>query len=250
MVFNFKRQLSEELSKIGYIEILTYPYTEEGSLKLLNPVDETKPYLRQNLIKSMAKAIDNNAKYTDTLKLFEISNVFTSEQYLHLSIGCFYKENNNNSNANQTYTDLLRVIAQLGFDYTKFSTKLIESNNIIHYSEQPVGWVGESGVIEIDITVLVNILSTIMERYQSIPKYPAVKRDITVTVPNTSSAQDIYNTIQTLVSPRCYYIGFRDKFQNGDFTNYTFHLEFRDLDKSLSDEEVNTEIDLIQKHFI
>lgn len=250
LVFNFKRQLSEELSKIGYIEILTYPYTEEGSLKLLNPVDETKPYLRQNLIKSMAKAIDNNAKYTDTLKLFEISNVFTSEQYLHLSIGCFYKENNNNSNANQTYTDLLRVIAQLGFDYTKFSTKLIESNNIIHYSEQPVGWVGESGVIEIDITVLVNILSTIMERYQSIPKYPAVKRDITVTVPNTSSAQDIYNTIQTLVSPRCYYIGFRDKFQNGDFTNYTFHLEFRDLDKSLSDEEVNTEIDLIQKHFI
>lgn len=250
MVFNFKRQLSEELAKIGYTEILTYPYTGEGSLQLVNPVDETKPYLRQNLIKSMTKAIDNNAKYTDTLKLFEISNVFTSEQHLHLSLGYYYKENDNNINANQTYTDFLRVIAQLGFDYTKFSTKLIESNNIIHYSEQPVGWVDASGIIEIDLTVLVNILSTMMEKYQSIPKYPAVKRDITVTVPNTSSAQDIYNIIQTLVSPRCYYIGFRDKFQNGDFTNYTFHLEFRDLDKSLSDEEVNTEIDLIQKHFI
>lgn len=248
-VFNFKRQLSEELAKIAYTEILTYPYTEEGSLQLLNPVDETKPYLRQNLIKSIAKAIENNSKYTDNLKLFEISNVFTSEQHLHLSLGYYHKENDNNTNANQTYTDLLRVIAQLGFDYTKFSTKLIESNNIIHYAEQPVGWVDESGVIEVDLTVLVNILSTMTEKYQSIPKYPAVKRDITVTVPNTSSAQDIYNTIQTLVSLRCYYIGFRDKFQNGDFINYTFHLEFRDLDKSLSDEEVNTEIDLIQKHF-
>lgn len=249
-VFNFKRQLSEEFAKIGYTEILTYPYIEEGSLKLLNPVDETKPYLRQNLIKSMAKAIDTNSKYTDTLKLFEISYVFTSEQHLNLSLGYYHKENNANTNTNKAYTDLLRIIAQLGFDYTKFSTKLIEYNNTIHYSEQPVGWVDESGVIEIDLTVLVNILSKMTERYQSIPKYPAVKRDITVTVANTSLAQDIYNTIQTLVSPRCYYIGLKDKFQNGDFTNYTFHLEFRDLDKSLSDEEVNIEIDLIQKHFI
>lgn len=250
LVFNFKRQLSEELAKIGYTEILTYPYSEEGSLQLLNPVDETKPYLRQNLIKSMARAIDNNSKYIDTLKLFEISNVFTSEQHLHLSLGHWHKENDNNNNANQTYSDLLKVIAQIGFDYNKFSNKLIESKNIIHYAEQPVGWSDESGVIEVDISVLINILSPIKERYHSIPKYPAVKRDITVTVSNTSSAQDISNTIQSIVSPRCYYIGFRDKFQNGDSINYTFHLEFRDLEKSLSDEEVNKEIDLIQKHFV
>lgn len=249
VVFNFKRKLSEELVKIGYTEILTYPYTEEGSLQLLNPVDETKPYLRQNLTKSMTKAIDDNSRYKDKLKLFEITNVFTSEQHLHLSLGYWDKENDNNVNANQVYADLLRVIAQLGFDYTKFSNKLIESNNIIHYIEQPVGWVDESGIIEIDISALVNILSPKTERYTSIPKYPSVKRDITVIVPNTSSAQDIYNTIQTLVSPRCYYIGFRDKFQNKNLINYTFHLEFRDPEKSLSDEEVNTEIDLIQKHF-
>jgi phenylalanyl-tRNA synthetase beta chain len=249
LVFNFKRQLSEELAKISYTEILTYPYSEEGSLQLLNPVDETKPYLRQNLTKSMSKAIDNNSKHTDTLKLFEISNVFTSEQHLHFSLGYWHKENDINTNTNQAYTDLLKVIAQLGFDYTKFSNKLVESKNIINYSEQEVGWVDESGVIEIDLSVLVNILSPIKEQYHSIPKYPAVKRDITVTVPNTSSAQDIYNTIKSIVSPRCYYIGFRDKFQNGDFTNYTFHLEFRDLEKSLSDEEVNTEMDLIHKHF-
>ncbi|MEX0598295.1 MAG: phenylalanine--tRNA ligase subunit beta, partial [Candidatus Paceibacterota bacterium] len=42
--FNFKRKISEELTKIGYNEVLTYPYSESGTLQLLNPVDETKPY--------------------------------------------------------------------------------------------------------------------------------------------------------------------------------------------------------------
>ncbi len=248
--FKFKRTLSEELSKIGYNEILTYPYSKEGTLQLLNPVDESQPYLRQNLIDSMVKAIDKNSKYQDTLKLFEISNVFTAEQHLHLSLGCYHKDSEKIANINQAYADFIRVIMQLGFDYTKFTTQIIENNTIINYAEQAVGWADVSGVIEIDLSVLVNTLSPMSESYSQIAKYPAVKRDITLRVSNSSSAQEVYDKIKTLVSPNCYYIGFRDKFQNGDFTNYTFHLEFRDQDKSLSDDEVNVEIDSIQKHFI
>jgi phenylalanyl-tRNA synthetase beta chain len=249
LLFNFKRKLSQELAKIGYNELLTYPYSEKGTLQLLNPVDDSKPFLRQNLIDSMAKAIDNSSKYRDTLSLFEISNVFTAEQHLHLSLSYYDKDTDIITNTNQAYVDFIRVIAQLGFDYTKFSTQIVDDNNIINYSKQVVGWVDISGVIEIDLSVLVNLLSPMSENYTPIPKYPAVKRDITITVSNSSSAQEVYNKIQDLVSPRCYYIGFRDKFQNGDFTNYTFHLEFRDMDKSLSDDEVNLEIDLIHKKF-
>ena len=248
--FKFKRTISEELSKIGYNEILTYPYSKEGTLQLLNPVDESQSYLRQNLIDSMVKAIDKNSKYQDTLKLFEISNVFTAEQHLHLSLGCYHKDSEKIANINQAYADFIRVITQLGFDYTKFTTQIIENNTIINYVEQAVGWADVSGVIEIDLSVLVNILSPMSEHYSQVPKYPAVKRDITLKVSNSSSAQEVYDKITTLVSPKCYYIGFRDKFQNGDFTNYTFHLEFRDQDKSLSDDEVNVEIDSIHQHFI
>jgi phenylalanyl-tRNA synthetase beta chain len=236
--FKFKREISEELSKIGYNEVMTYPYSEEGTLQLLNPVDESKAYLRQNLIDSMSKTIDKNSKYLNTLRLFEISNVFTAEQHLHLSLSYYHKDTDINANVNQTYIDFIRVITQLGFDYT-----------IINYAEQSVGWVDISGVIEIDLSVLANILSPISESYSQVPKYPAVKRDITLTVPHSSSAQEVYDKIKTLVSSNCYYIGFRDKFQNGDFINYTFHLEFRDRDKSLSDDEVSLEIDKIYKHF-
>lgn len=247
--FNFKRTISEALSKIGYNEILTYPYSKDGTLQLLNPVDESKPYLRQNLTDSMVKAIDKNSKYKDTLRLFEISNVFTAEQHLHLALCYYHKDSEKVTNVNQAYADFIRIITQLGFDYTKFTTQIIENNTIIYYAEQAVGWIDILGVIEIDLSVLVNILSPMSESYSQIFKYPAVKRDITLKVPNFSSAQEIYDKIKTLVSDKCYYIGFRDKFQNGDFTNYTFHLEFRDQDKSLSDDEVNLEINSIQKHF-
>jgi phenylalanyl-tRNA synthetase beta chain len=248
-IFNFKRAISEELSKIGYNEILTYPYSKEGTLQLLNPVDESKSYLRQNLIDSMVKAIDKNSKYQDTLKLFEISNIFTAEQHLHLSLGYYHKDSEKIISINQAYADFIRSITQLGFDYTKFTTQIIENNTIINYSEQAVGWADVSGVIEIDLSVLINILSKMSESYSQVPKYPSVKRDITLKVSNSSSAQEVFDKIKTLVSTKCYYIGFRDKFQNGDFTNYTFHLEFRDQDKSLSDDDVSLEIDSIHKHF-
>lgn len=248
-IFNFKRKISEGLSRIGYNEIFTYPYTDEGVLKILNPVDESKPYLRQNLTVSMAQAIDNSSRYQDTLRLFEVSNVFTAEQHLHLSLGCYDKDTDIITNVNQTYIDFIKVITQLGFDYTKFSTQTVDNNTVIIYDKQSVGQVSSLGIIEIDLSVLINLLSPVLEKYNQIPKYPAVKRDITITVPNSISAQKVYDKIKSIVSNRCYYIGFRDKFQNGDFTNYTFHLEFRDSEKSLLDDEVNVEIDTINKNF-
>lgn len=249
LTFEFKRKLSEELTKIGYNEILTYPYSQTGTLKLINPVDESKPYLRQNLAVSMIDAIHKNSNFSSQLKLFELSNVFTSEQHLHLSLSYWDKNQDNNQNINQAYNDLLKVIAQLGFDYTKFTTENIEGRVIIKYNDNIIGIISESLVIELDIATLPTILIPMTETYTAIPKYPVVKRDITVTVDKAISAQEVYNTIQSLVSKRCQYIGLKDKFKNNNLINYTFHLEFRDLEKSLLDSEVNAEIEIIQNHF-
>jgi phenylalanyl-tRNA synthetase beta chain len=248
-IFNFKRKLSEELSKMGYVEVLTYPYSKDGTLQLLNPVDESRPYLRQNLTESMSRAIESNSKYSDNLRLFEISNVFTSEQHLHMSLGYWNKDTDVNVNANQAYFDLLRLVANLGYDYQKFTSTIIENKVVISYSDQGIGWVDLSGVIELDLSVLSSILSPLSEKYTPIPKYPSVKRDITVSVSEKVSSQEVYTKIQSLVSKRCYYIGFRDRFQNDNLVKYTFHLEFRDDNKSLSDDDVNIEIDHILKQF-
>ena len=249
-LFAFKRIVSETLVKIGYTEIITYPYAVEGNLKLINPVDESKPYLRQNLTQSLADAILLNQNHRDTLKLFEISNVFTEEQHLHLSMAAWDKHKTATENINQAYHDVFVIITQLGFDANKLSVQVNDENTLIIYADQPIGWIyTENLVIELDISVLVEILMPITEKYISIPKYPAVKRDITIAVSPAISSQEVYNAIKSLVSPRCEYIGLRDMFKAENIIKYTFHLEFRDTEQSLSDKEVNTEITLIEKHF-
>lgn len=250
-LFDFRRKISEDLTKIGYTEILTYPYSSESSdLKLLNPVDESKPYLRNSLVESMREVISTNSKYSEELKLFEISHIFNTDQSLCLSLRYWNKQKSDNENINQAYIDILKVIAQLGFDYTKFSNQIVDENKIIiKYNENDIGHIDSSAIIEIDLSKLVEILIKVKEFYTPIPKYPVVKRDLTITVPFNVSAQEVYNKIQSIVSPICCYIGFKDRFINKDNINYTFHLEFRSLDKSLSDEEVNKEIDSIQKYF-
>jgi phenylalanyl-tRNA synthetase beta chain len=249
-LFTFKRIVSETLVKIGYTEIITYPYSVEGGLKLINPVDESKPYLRENLTRSLANAMIGNQNYRDNLKLFEISNVFRAEQHLHLSIAFWDKYKTPTENINQAYHDLYMIITQLGFDNNQFKTQVSDGVHIITYAEHPIGWIHTQDlVIELDMTVLEKMLTPITEKYIPIPKYPSVKRDITIAVSPDISSQEVYNTIQSLVSKRCEYIGFRDIFVTETAIKYTFHLEFRDLEQSLSDEDVNTEITLIEKHF-
>lgn len=249
-LFRFKRVVSETLAKMGYTEIITYPYSVKGNLKLINPVDESKPYLRENLTQSLVDAIILNQNYRDTLKLFEISHVFTAEQNLHLSIAFWDKHKTATDNINQVYSDIFLLLIQLGIDVDTLKTQVNDNGYIVTYAEQSIGWIYTKDlVIELDLSVLAKIFTPIIEKYIPIPKYPAVKRDITIAVSPSISSQEIYNTIQSLVSKRCEYIGLRDIFTTEASVKYTFHLEFRDSEQSLSDEDVNAEIALIEKHF-
>lgn len=248
--FDLRRQISEALVSLNYVEVMTYPYSTEGTLKLINPVDETKPYLRQNLASFLHHAILSNQRHTDSIRLFEISHVFTAQQNLHISIGSWDNNKSNNENLNVAYIDFLRALYKLGFDTQYFSTIDKDGLTIISYVDQEVGLLDPRYfVLEFDVSVLSSILKTHSELYRGIPKYPAVKRDVTVMVSSDIKIQSVYSKIKSLLSDRCYYIGFIDRFDNGKSVNYTFHLEFRDPEKSLSDEEVNLEIDGIYKHF-
>lgn len=246
--FDFKRKISEALVDLLYIEVLTYPYTTEGTLKLMNPVDESKPYLRQTLSPSLHQALINNQRNRDVLRLFEVGNVFTAQQNLHISLTYWDKAQSNNKNISQAYIDFLRVLKRIGFDTQLFSLSEINGTTLIYYLEQEVGLFNPQYLaLEFDLSVLVSLLKPIQEKFTVIPKYPSVKRDITIGVSKDIGLQSVYSSVKSIVSNRCEYIGFIDRFENEKLVNYTFHLEFRDPEKSLSDEEVNLEIDKIYK---
>lgn len=249
-IFDLKRILTEGLVNMGYIEIITYPYVAQGNYQLINPVDDSKPYLRNNLTHSMSMAIESNQPYRDILKLFEISHVFTPDQHMHMSMSYWSKQGSSESNINQTYHDIIHLFLRLGFDINLFTLVSNDASTNIVYSDAIIGTIDSSvGVIEIDVTVLSEVLVSFSETYAPIPKYPAIKRDITISTEINTSSQEILNTIKLLVSPRCEYIGFKDIFETDTGINYTFHLEFRDREQSLTDKDINEEILHIEKHF-
>lgn len=71
------------LIKKGFFEVINYPFvndSEKGSIKVDNPLDSNKQFLRTSLQKSLLMNLTYNEKrQKDSVKLFEISDVYNQE---------------------------------------------------------------------------------------------------------------------------------------------------------------------------
>ncbi len=80
------QKIKDELVAKGFIEILTPSFAANGDIKLANPLDQSRPYLRASLTENMNDAL-GRAKLVaplvlgpnQTPKLFEIGSVFRTE---------------------------------------------------------------------------------------------------------------------------------------------------------------------------
>lgn len=75
-------KVKDELVEQGYIEVSTQSFSEKGDIKLANPLDKEKPYLRTNLKDNLANAVKRGKEVAPLLgltkpKLFEVGSVFT-----------------------------------------------------------------------------------------------------------------------------------------------------------------------------
>jgi len=251
-VFQLKRSITQAMVARGYTEIITYPYTKtETDIQMVNPVDASKPYLRTSLIESMSEAIVSNQPYQEKLALFEVSHIFNETQDMHIGIGYWDKYISAKNAVNILYQDILSVLSQLSINIVPISYQVDNLQIQLMYQDTSIGIIDTSQAIaEINLTQLQSICQYTQEVYRSIPRYPSVKRDITIKAPISISAQEVYQKIQQLVSPRCEYIGLKDTFSENNLMHYTFRLEFRDMDKSLTDDEVNQEIHQIETQLV
>ena len=67
----------------GFYEVINSPFVNSGSdvsIKVDNPLDSNREYLRTNIISSLLEnLIFNERRQKDSIKLFEISDIYTSE---------------------------------------------------------------------------------------------------------------------------------------------------------------------------
>ena len=67
----------------GFNEVINFPFTTsniKSSIKIINPLDSNKNFLRINVTDSLIEnLIYNERRQKDSIKLFEISDIYTSE---------------------------------------------------------------------------------------------------------------------------------------------------------------------------
>ncbi|MFB6225315.1 MAG: hypothetical protein ABEI13_02560, partial [Candidatus Paceibacteria bacterium] len=81
-------------------------------------------------------------------------------------------------------------------------------------------------------------------QFEELPTYPAVKRDITLAVAPDLSIETLDKLFQQYRKQRdvCRRTEYTDVYYAESYKNVTFHLEYQSADHSLTDEEVNTEV--------
>jgi phenylalanyl-tRNA synthetase beta chain len=266
--FEFEAKLNTEygvnalvrktLLEIGFSEVVTYSFVEEGDLRPEKPIAEDKKYLRKSLVSGMQKSLEMNQKNADWLgvdhiKIFEIGKVFSGEKgdYSEKMILGIGSVNKNGIKKPSAATFKKVAIEKLNEVFgNNFATKdNLENSEVIEIDLEEI-------YKNVDIKELFekNNLSegypeppTIKNNsYTNVSQYPFVLRDIAVWLPSETSSDDLVNIIKNnagnllVKEPRLF-----DEYQKEDKTSFAYRLVFQSYEKTLTDDEVNKIMDSI-----
>ena len=248
-LFQLKRSLSEILVGQGYSEVMTYPYSEvKATHQMVNPLDKNLPYLRESLAPALFTVQRNNHVRFDMVAIFEIGNVFGAEEATHLAMTYADKQTTPDNALTRIYHDFVKVLLVLGLDLTQLDLSLDTQGADILYAGNSLGRLSRDyQTLEVSLPAMLEHGVLAPEKYTPIAKYPVVKRDLTLSFPVGTPVKDVKDALQAAAPAECQSIRFVDQFEKDGQVNYSFHIQFRHDDKSLSDDEVNQAMQALEQ---
>ncbi len=244
------------LSGLGFNEAYNYsfgsrrshasgflPLDDSRRLEIENPISEDRRFLRSELITGLVEDIERNEHLSDDLRFFEIGRVWIPKEELHLGIAL-------RSEVKDAFLDLKGAIQTLleRLGITDFMLRAEGKTLFIESDHEVVGFASASNsknaFAELNLDLLTKLASAEYE-FRPLPKYPAVARDLSLTVKKGARVGDIMQAIQGADSG---YIEDVDLIDYYDPTKFTFRIVLRAKDRTLTDGEANIELDRIIKH--
>lgn len=259
--FEFEDKLKNILKGYGGCEVYTLSLvskdkTDEGSLKLKNPLGPESEYLRTTLLFSLQGAAKENLKDNEPFHIFEIANVYIPkvnnlpDERMTLA-GIF---------ANTEFREAKGIIESLlnelnikaEFIQEELKDFIPGQRVTIKANVKVVGQLGnlegESFVYyEFDINTL-SQLSKNIKKYVPISQNPPQIEDITLSFPEKTKIGEVMTQIKS-TDKLIKNVGLRDIYKD----NYTFRIWYQDPSKNLTDSEVekirNKLFDIVKKRF-
>ena len=287
----FKKMVRDVLVSLGYSEAYNYSFVSEKDLEkydvpkseavlLKNPISSEFAYLRPMLVPNLAKNIEANFRFFETIRLFEIGNVFTQKdrgilEATDLSIVLGSKKTNLVIELKGILSALFGALGlveysfdDLGLNFSAKGVRLPDGQGHsfgekthevlkIMSGQQSLGHLGvlspnilkHVAVAELDFKKLLQLVSEERE-YEPIAKFPSVMRDISMLVKKETRVGDILELIQSMSPKLVYDVDLLDYYEDAtkmaiDKKSLTFRIVFQAADRTLTDEEVAVEMSII-----
>jgi phenylalanyl-tRNA synthetase beta chain len=260
------------------------PYNK--TVALMVPLSEEQAVMRTNMVNSILETLAFNSKRRQTdLAVYEIARVYLPEEGeilprepLHLAIGLMGRVQDAGWNQSQAEVDFydLKGIMELiftGFRLPAYTLKASAKPFLhpgqaadIYINDQTVGFLGQvhpkvirefeiskkALVMELDLTVLNRLRSVDTIKFEPLPKFPAVPRDLALVAPVEIAAQSIMERIKEISGELVERVDLFDVYQGDQvpkgMRSLAFSLSYRSKERTLNDNEVNqVQEQLLQK---
>ena len=250
---NTEKKLKAFLVSNGFSEVINFPFTQnqdKNSIVLDNPLDSNKPYMRTTLKESLIKnLLYNERRQKDSIKIFEISNIYFSDQSSKKVLGII-----GSGRLGKNYKDFSKKIDMNFFQNLLSNINLKESINIIEIDRDHLDSKIKSPIfyMEIDISNIKNKVFNNFDhdeikskdkfiKYFEISEFPSTYRDISFSIKDSSKISELvkmFKEINDIIVKDVFIFDFYENKKIG-VTKIGFRIIFQSFDKTLTDIEVD-----------
>jgi len=252
----YANRIRDFFVKKGFSEVITYSFAKEGggSIEVQNPVGKDRPFLRADLFVGVEQALKQNDYYSALIgitdvEVFEFGNVFQEGgEKMYFAIGV---STTNTKRAKNLKEEMRALILELS---TELGVQIPGET-----MERIIGGDKKNGLIlQLDLDAFISTLplgetfqplpeTVCTGKYQTLSAFPFVVRDIALFVPSAVAEDLVGKTIRDAGGALVVRFSRFDKFQKPgeDRISYAYRLVFQAFDRTLTDEEVNKEMERV-----
>ncbi len=272
-----KDKIRKILIGFGLSEVYNYSFISKQDLEnksageflgmqsqlVTNPLSAEFEYLRTGLSSHLLKNIEDNFRFFNTVKVFEIGHIFSPEKImLGLAIGD--KKEVSIFEMKGLVDELLERLglAERHFSDLNFETPFLNQRESlrIESDHQVIGYIGSikgtgarQAIAEIDLEKLEKLIEGEKE-YQPLSKFPSIMRDISLLVTRDIRVDKIMELIENTAPKYLDDVDLVDFYEDEklgeNMKSLTFRLVFLSEDRTLTDVEVDKEMQKISSVLI
>jgi len=255
--FNIEHKIKRLLIDNGFNEVINNPFAENGSknaIKIDNPLDSNKRFLRTSLKESLVEnLLYNERRQKDSIKLFELSDIYSNDKSINIKrvIGIIIS-----GRVGKNYIDFSKKLDEKYLK--KIISQFVPDNKLTFedISRSSIDSKLKNKIIFLEIELdkfnrhiqKYNELSTPPKDYKKyipVSEFPSSSRDLSFSIEDFLQSKNLEDSILNYkhkLLKDCYVFDYY-KNDNTNVIKVGYRFIFQSHERTLTDEEVDNLID-------